>query len=68
VIGLTRLNGTPFVLNAELIEQVEKTPDTVITLVTGNNIVVKEAVDDVIGKIVEYRRKITKEMKWTSQQ
>lgn len=68
MIGLTRLNGTPFVLNAELIEQVEKTPDTVITLVTGNNIVVKEAVDDVIGKIVEYRRKITKEMKWTSQQ
>ena len=58
MITLKRLNGTKFVLNAELIEQVESTPDTVITLVTGNNIVVLESLDDVIGKIVDYRQTV----------
>jgi flagellar protein FlbD len=55
VISLTRLNGTGFWLNAELIEQVEKTPDTVITLVTGNNIVVKESVEEVVTRVTSYR-------------
>jgi flagellar protein FlbD len=58
MITLKRLNGTEFMLNAELIEQIERTPDTVITLTTGNNIVVRESVDDVVGKIIEYRQKI----------
>jgi uncharacterized protein YlzI (FlbEa/FlbD family) len=50
---LTRLNGTSFILNAELVEQIDSTPDTVITLLTGNNIVVREPVDDVLEKIAE---------------
>ena len=57
MISLTRLNKTSFYLNAELIEQVESTPDTVITLMTGNNIVVREPVDVVIDRIVDYRQK-----------
>jgi flagellar protein FlbD len=68
VIQLKRLNGVEFHLNAELIEQVESAPDTVITLVTGNNIVVKESRADVIEKILEYRRQIQRERKeksWT---
>ncbi len=58
MIALRRLNGMEFVLNAELIEQLESAPDTLITLITGNNLVVLESVDQVIEKIVEYRRKI----------
>jgi flagellar protein FlbD len=68
VITLTRLNGVPFVLNVDLIEQVEKTPDTVITLTTGNNIVVKESVEALVEKTIAYKQKIPKEMKWISQQ
>lgn len=61
MILLKRLNGTEFWLNAELIEQIESAPDTVITLTTGNNILVREKVNEVIEKIVEYRQKIKKE-------
>jgi len=50
VIKLTRLNGTPFYLNAELIEQMESTPDTVITTIAGNNFVVREKIDDCDGR------------------
>ncbi len=45
-------------MNAELIEQIESTPDTVITLTTGNNIIVKESVDEVESLVVAYRAKI----------
>lgn len=55
MIELKRLNGTKFFLNAELIEQIESTPDTVITLTTGNNIVVLEDVPTVVKKILAYR-------------
>ncbi len=67
MIHLKRLNGTEFVLNAELIEQIEKTPDTVITLTTGNNIVVLETVEAVVEKILEYRRQVNGERakSWT---
>lgn len=58
MISLTRINGKVFVLNAELIEILEKTPDTVVTLVNGNRYVVSEGVDEVINKIVKYRQKV----------
>jgi flagellar protein FlbD len=61
VIQLKRLNGTAFYLNAELIEQIDSAPDTVITLVTGNNIVVREPAQDVIEKIISYRRSVNAE-------
>ena len=63
MISLKRLNGTSFFLNPDLMEQMESTPDTVITLTTGNNIVVLESPDEVINKVVEYRRKIQAESK-----
>lgn len=59
MIQLKRLNNMEFVLNPELIEQIESTPDTVITMVTGNNIVVKNSMDDVIDKIMEYRKTVS---------
>lgn len=61
VIALTRLNGSAVTINAELIEIVETTPDTVITLATGNRFVVKEKVDEVVAKVVEYRKKVNSE-------
>ncbi|HXL01981.1 MAG TPA: flagellar FlbD family protein [Candidatus Atribacteria bacterium] len=56
MITLTRFNGSSFVLNMDLIETIEATPDTIITLVTGRKYVVKESVDEIIGKILDFRR------------
>lgn len=58
MIKLEKLNGALVVVNAELIESVEAAPDTVINLATGNRFLVKNSVDDVITKVVEYRLKV----------
>ncbi|HWR31381.1 MAG TPA: flagellar FlbD family protein [Negativicutes bacterium] len=49
-----------FVLNAELIEMVEETPDTVVTLTNGNKIIVEESMDDIVRLVIEYRREINR--------
>ena len=58
MIDVTRLNGKNFVLNAELIEVMEETPDTVITLTTVHKYVVKESLDEVLDRIMTYKRNI----------
>ncbi len=58
MIWLKRLNGEKFVLNAELIQYIEETPDTVITLVNGEKVVVKESVEEVVEKAISYGRSI----------
>ena len=58
MIKLTRLNEEQFVLNAELIKTVEESPNTVITLTTGNKYIVKESADEVVEAVVEYKRDI----------
>ena len=58
MIRLTRLNGRPFVVNAEQIKTVEETPDTMITLLAGDQVVVLEKMEDVISRAVEYARMI----------
>ena len=58
MIELTRLNGTKFFLNAELIEIIESTPDTVITLTTDKKLVVLENKDEIIDEVIEYKRRI----------
>ncbi len=58
MIDVTKLNGETIILNAELIESVESRPDTLIILTTGNKIMVKEKVDEIIEKVEDYRRKI----------
>ena len=60
MISLHRLNGTEFWLNAELIEQIDSTPDTLITLTTGNNIIVTEPVAKVVEKILRYRTDVAR--------
>jgi flagellar protein FlbD len=54
MIHLTRLNNQPFVLNADLIKFIENSPDTVITLLTGEKLVVRESVDDVLRRIADF--------------
>ena len=56
MIRATRLNGKQFVINAEIIETLDETPDTVITLVDGRKIVVQEKMDQIIERVLEYRR------------
>ena len=58
MIKVTRLNGKEFVVNAELIQFMEETPDTVITLVSDEKIVVKEKIDEVVRRVVEYARSV----------
>ncbi len=58
MIQLTRLNHVPLVLNSDLIEHIEVTPDTVITLTTGQIIRVQESADEVVRRIVAFRRSI----------
>jgi len=56
MIQLTQLNGRPIVVNADLIEFVESTPDTIISLTTGKKILVRESDEDVIRLTAAYRR------------
>ncbi|HEV3199841.1 MAG TPA: flagellar FlbD family protein [Bryobacteraceae bacterium] len=58
MVRLTRLNHLPVVLNSDLIEHIEETPDTVITLTTGQILRVRETADQVIERVVEFRRRI----------
>jgi flagellar protein FlbD len=58
MIRLTRINRVPLVLNADLIEHVDVTPDTVITTTTGQKLVVLESADEVIQKVIDFRRLI----------
>lgn len=58
MIKLTRLNGSVYVLNCELIEMVEATPDTVISTTDAKKYVCREAVDEVIARVIEYKGKI----------
>jgi flagellar protein FlbD len=58
MIRLTRINHVPLVLNADLIEHMEMTPDTVISLTNGQKLVVLESTEDIIRSVVEFRRQI----------
>ena len=58
MIRLTRLNNRPMVVNSEMIKFIEQAPDTVITLATGEKIVVLETADEVMARILEYRRQL----------
>ncbi|TCL40149.1 flagellar protein FlbD [Anaerospora hongkongensis] len=61
MIKLTRLKSPDeFVLNAELIETIDETPDTVITLTSGRKIIVEESMDDVVRRIMDYRRALNR--------
>lgn len=58
MITVTRINGEPIAVNSDLIEFIESTPDTVITLTTGQKFMVKESVRQVTGKMIRYERAV----------
>ena len=58
MISVTRFNDSTLIINADLIQTVEETPDTVITLTTGTKFIVKEKSKEIVDKVVEYKRRI----------
>ena len=59
MIYMNRLNGEEFITNADLIEFIEATPDTVVTLTTGKKVIVTQSPHELIERIVSYKRRIT---------
>lgn len=58
MIQLTRLNHVPLIVNSDLIEHVEVTPDTVVALTTGQKFLVLESAEDVVEKVIQFRKAI----------
>ena len=58
MIRLTRINHESLVLNSDLIEIIETTPDTVVTLTTAQKLVVLESADEIVGRVIEFRQKV----------
>ena len=58
MIHLTRLNDMKFTLNAELIETIEEVPDTVITLINGKKLFVKESRQNVVSLVKSYKKEV----------
>jgi len=58
MIKLTRLNGQQLVINAEMIERIEARPDTIISLTTGEQYIVRDPVDEIIAKVTRYKQEI----------
>lgn len=62
MIRLTRLNNQGLTVNSDLIKFVEQSPDTLITLVSGEKIVVRESVDEVLARVIEFRRAVLRNL------
>lgn len=60
MIKLTKLNGVSIVVNIDLVETVEATPDTVLTFTSGKKLIVAEDLDMVINKTILYKQKVNK--------
>ena len=58
MISVTRLNEHEMVINSDLVELIESTPDTTITMTTGRKVIVRESVETLLARIVEYKRSI----------
>ena len=58
MIQLTRLNGMPIVLNSDLVKTAESSPDTMITLINGEKLIVRESCEDVMERVLEYRARL----------
>jgi flagellar protein FlbD len=58
MIEVTRLNDTKLIINADMIEKVEEAPDTVITLTSGNKIIVKESRQEIKNLVILYKKEV----------
>lgn len=61
MIEVSRMNGKKFRLNCELIKTIEATPDTIVTLISGEKLMIRESVDDVVASTVNYRKRLYQE-------
>ena len=61
MIKITRLNRIPLILNSDLIEHIEATPDTVITLTTGQKYMVLETTDEIVERVVRFRQSLLRD-------
>jgi len=59
MIAITKLNEQEMIINCDLIELIESTPDTTITMTTGRKVIARESVDTVLEKIVTYKKRLT---------
>lgn len=66
MIKLTRLNGQEFVVNCDQIETIEATPDTVVALATNQKYVVRESVDELIERVIAFKRRCHHEVDFLS--
>jgi flagellar protein FlbD len=68
MIRLTRLNNQSLTVNSDLIKFLEQSPDTLITLITGEKIVVRESIDEVLARVTEFRRSVLRglSLSWDS--
>jgi len=60
MITVTKINDRDIIVNCDLIELIESTPDTTLTTTTGKKILVRDTVDEVVDKIVAYKGRINK--------
>lgn len=58
MIALRRLNNQPIVVNCDLIESIEATPDSVVTLTSGNKLIVRDSLDDIRRRVIDFKRAI----------
>jgi len=58
MIELTRLNGNPMVLNSDLIKTAESSPDTMLTLINGEKLIVREQIAEVVDRVLAYRARV----------
>jgi flagellar protein FlbD len=65
MIRLTRLNNKPLIVNSDLIKFVEQSPDTLVTLITGEKIVVLEKASEVLNRVIDFRRSVLKGLSLT---
>jgi flagellar protein FlbD len=63
MITVTKINNTSITINAEMIEFVETTPDTIITMTNGKKIFVTESVDEIVEKVISYRQRCFEHLK-----
>ncbi len=62
MITVTRLNGKSIVVNVEIIRSVEENPDTTITLINGDHLIVQESMSDIVDKVIDYGRHLRRMM------
>ncbi|HEY7790932.1 MAG TPA: flagellar FlbD family protein [Vicinamibacterales bacterium] len=60
MIAITRLDGTPMLLNVDLIEYIEQTPDTLISLADGAKLCVRETPEQIVERVIEFKRMVAR--------